>query len=166
MSSSATQTTASNTIGIRGFFTDPGFDFVTRSMIGYAAQGVMDIGQVFATIARVKDGNADSWYAAWRETAEKLHGQAKISLAAGHTATAHRRFLAASEGYAQAGVPRRSPTKRHSRRPSPYRANAGRPSSIPRPAESNASPCHTSMTRYRASCSARTLPARKGQQSS
>jgi hypothetical protein len=88
MSSSATQTTASNTIGIRGFFTDPGFDFVTRSMIGYAAQGVMDIGQVFATIARVKDGNADSWYAAWRETAEKLHGQAKISLAAGHTATA------------------------------------------------------------------------------
>jgi dienelactone hydrolase len=102
MSSSAPQTTAPNTIGISGFFTDPGFDFVTRSLIGYAAQGVMDVGQVFATIARVKDGSADSWYAAWRETAEKLHGQAKASLAAGHTATAHRLFLAASEGYAQA----------------------------------------------------------------
>jgi hypothetical protein len=71
-------------------------------MIGYAAQGVMDVGQVFATIARVKDGSADSWYAAWRETAEKLHSQAKASFAVGHTASAHRRFLAACEGYAQA----------------------------------------------------------------
>ncbi|MGD0302385.1 MAG: dipeptidyl aminopeptidase [Bryobacteraceae bacterium] len=102
MSTSITQPAAPNTIGISGFFTDAGFDFVTRSMIGYAAQGVMDVGQVFATIARITDGNADSWYTAWRATAEKLHGQAKASLAAGHTATAHRRFLAASEGYAQA----------------------------------------------------------------
>jgi hypothetical protein len=102
MTSPAPQSTAPNTVGITGFFTDPGFDFVTRSMIGYAAQGVMDIGQVFATIARVRDGDADSWYAAWRATAEKLHGLAKASLTAGHTATAHRQFLSASEGYAQA----------------------------------------------------------------
>src|ERR1700678_1428836 len=101
MSTSITQPAAPNTIGISGFFTDPGFDFVTRSMIGYAAQGVMDIGQVFATIARVKDGDADSWYAAWRARAEKLHAEAKASLAAGHVESAHRRFLAASEGYAQ-----------------------------------------------------------------
>lgn len=93
---------ASNAIGITGFFKDPGFDFITRSMIGYAAQGVMDIGQVFATIAGVGDGDADSWYAAWRKTAEKLRAQAKASLSAGYTATAHRQFLAASEGYAQA----------------------------------------------------------------
>jgi hypothetical protein len=91
-----------NAIGKTGFFKDTGFDFVTRSMIGYAAQGVMDVGQVFATIADVVDGDADSWYAAWRKTAEKLHAQAKESLSAGHIATAHRRFLAASEGYAQA----------------------------------------------------------------
>jgi hypothetical protein len=96
------QTAAPNAIGINGFFADKGFDFLTRSMIGYAAQGVMDVGQVFATIARIKDGDADSWYAAWRATAEKLHAQAKASLAAGHTETAHRQFLAASEGYAQA----------------------------------------------------------------
>jgi hypothetical protein len=71
-------------------------------MIGYAAQGVMDIGQVFATIARIKDGDADSWYAAWRATAEKLHTQAQANLAARHTETAHQQFLGASEGYAQA----------------------------------------------------------------
>jgi hypothetical protein len=93
---------APNAIGTTGFFKDPGFDFITRSMIGYAAQGVMDVGQVFATIAGVKDGDADSWYAAWRRTAEKLHAQAKASQLARHTATAHRQFLAASEAYAQA----------------------------------------------------------------
>jgi hypothetical protein len=70
-------TNAPNAISVTGFFADPGFDFVTRSMIGYAAQGVMDIGQVFATVARIEDGNADSWYAAWRSLAEKLHGHAK-----------------------------------------------------------------------------------------
>ncbi len=93
-----------NAISVTGFFGDPGFDFVTRTMIGYAAQGVMDIGQVFATIARIEDGNADSWYAAWQSLAEKLHGQAKAHLAAGHRESAHRLFLAASEGYAQAVV--------------------------------------------------------------
>jgi len=96
------QPNAPNAISVTGFFGDPGFDFVTRSMIGYAAQGVMDIGQVFATIARIEDGNADSWYAAWQSLAEKLHGQAKARLAAGHRESAHRLFLAASEGYAQA----------------------------------------------------------------
>ena len=96
------QTVGPSAISITGFFADEGFDFLTRSMIGYAAQGVMDVGQVFATIARIKDGDADSWYAAWRATAEKLHARAKASVAAGHTETAHRQFLAASEGYAQA----------------------------------------------------------------
>jgi hypothetical protein len=93
---------APNTVGATGFYTDRGYDYVTRCMIGYAAQGVMDIGRVFATIARTKDGDADSWYAAWRATAEKLHRQATESLDAGHTATAHRLFLSASEAYAQA----------------------------------------------------------------
>ena len=102
MTGEAPRTVHPNEIGNTGFFTDPGFDFVTRSMIGYAAQGVMDVGQVFATIARIEDGDADSWYAAWRARAEKLHAQAKTSVAAGHIESAHRRFLAASEGYAQA----------------------------------------------------------------
>jgi hypothetical protein len=93
---------APSTTGTTVFFKDAGFDFIARSMIGYAAQGVMDVGQVFATIAGVKDGDADNWYAAWRKTAEKLHARAKASHAAGHIATAHRQFLAASEGYAQA----------------------------------------------------------------
>jgi len=97
-----TEPAAPNTISVNGFFADPGFDFVTRSMMGYAAQGVMDVGLVFATIARVEDGDADSWYAAWRATAEKLHAQAKASFSSRHLESAKRLFLGASEAYAQA----------------------------------------------------------------
>src|SRR5277367_3504882 len=97
MSDLTKQIAAPNEISLGGFFSDPGFDFVTRSILGYASQGVMDIGQVFTTIAKITDGNPDSWYTAWRSLAEKLHVQAKASLAANHDATAHRLFLAASE---------------------------------------------------------------------
>jgi hypothetical protein len=92
----------SNAVGVSGFFADPSFDFLCRSAIGYAAQGVMDIGLVFATIARIKDGDADSWYAAWRAAADHLHATAQASLDSRHTASAHRQFLAASEAFAQA----------------------------------------------------------------
>ena len=91
-----------NMAAVNGFFTDDGFDFLTRMAIGYAAQGVFDVGQVSATVARVSDGDADSWYRAWRQTAEKLHTRATAGLVAGHTETAHRLFLAAAESYAQA----------------------------------------------------------------
>jgi hypothetical protein len=93
---------APNTVGTTGFYSDRGYDYVTRCMLGYAAQGVMDIGRVFATIALTRDGDADSWYAAWRATAEKLHRRAQSSLESGHAETAHRLFLSASEAYAQA----------------------------------------------------------------
>jgi hypothetical protein len=93
---------APNTVGVTGFYADRGYDYVTRCMVGYAAQGVMDIGRVFATLANTRDGDADSWYTAWRATAEGFHQRADRHLAAGRTETAHRLFLAASEGYAQA----------------------------------------------------------------
>jgi len=96
------QATFLDAVGVTGFFADPGFDFAARCVIGYAAQGVMDIGQVFATLARVTDGDADSWHTAWRETARTFQERARAGLAAGHVETARRLFLSASESYAQA----------------------------------------------------------------
>jgi hypothetical protein len=95
-------TPAPNAIGEMGFFSDNDFDFATRCVIGFAAHGVLDIGQVFATIARVPDGDADSWYTAWSATADKLRTRATANLAAGNVETAGRQFLAASESYSQA----------------------------------------------------------------
>ena len=93
-----------NAVSVTGFFADEQFDFLTRSAIGYAAKGVMDVGEVFATIARITDGDADSWYAAWRQTADKLHARATAALVAGHVATASTFFLAAAEAYSQANA--------------------------------------------------------------
>jgi hypothetical protein len=95
---------APNAISVTGFFADEQFDFLTRSVIGYAAKGVMDVGEVFATIARITDGDADSWYAAWRQTADKLHARATAALVSGHAATAGTFFLAAAEAYSQANA--------------------------------------------------------------
>src|SRR5271154_2445101 len=92
---------APNAIGDTGFFADEQFDFLARSAIGYAAKGVMDVGEVFATIARITDGDADSWYAAWHQTADKLHAKATAALVCGHVATANAFFLAAAEAYSQ-----------------------------------------------------------------
>jgi hypothetical protein len=101
MTDSTTLAKPPNAISVTGFFTDEGFDFLTRCAVGYAAQGVMDVGQVFATIARITDGDADSWYAAWRQTAGNLHVKATAALVSGHTETASRLFLAAAEAYSQ-----------------------------------------------------------------
>jgi hypothetical protein len=90
-----------NAISVTGFFADEQFDFLARSAIGYAAKGVMDVGEVFATMARITDGDADSWYAAWRQTADKLHARATAALVSGHVATASAFFLAAAEAYSQ-----------------------------------------------------------------
>lgn len=95
---------ALNTISVTGFFADQQFDFLTRMAVGYAAQGIFDVGLVFATIARITDKDADSWYAAWIETAEKLHNKATAALVADHTATAARLFLSAAESYSQANA--------------------------------------------------------------
>jgi hypothetical protein len=92
---------APNTVSVTGFFADEQFDFLTRSAIGYAAKGVMDVGEVLATIARITDGDAGSWYAAWRQTADKLHTRATAALVSGHAATANAFFLAAAEAYSQ-----------------------------------------------------------------
>jgi hypothetical protein len=93
-----------NAISVTGFFADEQFDFLARSAIGYAAKGVMDVGEVFATIARITDGDADSWYAAWRQTADKLHTRATAALVSGYGATANTFFLAAAEAYSQANA--------------------------------------------------------------
>ena len=48
-----------------GFFSDEGFDFETRVMLGQATYGGADTGEILATIALIEDGSEASWVAAW-----------------------------------------------------------------------------------------------------
>jgi hypothetical protein len=85
-----------------GFFADRDFDYEARIALGNASQGLMDAGLVLATIARIDDGDADGWFAAWNDLAKRLHARASSSLAAGRTESAGRLFLGASDAYSRA----------------------------------------------------------------
>lgn len=85
-----------------GFFSDADFDFAARNALGAAGQGVIDPGLVLTTLARITDGDSDSWFAAWLPVADELLAQATAARAAGHDETAAAVFLAASEAYSNA----------------------------------------------------------------
>ena len=85
----------------RRFFEAPDFDFAARTLIGHAAQGMIDIGLVLATVDKINDGDPTSWYDAWFAAAEMLREQA-LALRAESTTSAAAFFLAAAEAYDQA----------------------------------------------------------------
>ena len=61
--------------------------------------GMGDIGEVLDTANRVQPGNPQSWFKAWYETAEQIHGVAKKSEQAGHRVSAGEAYLRASNYY-------------------------------------------------------------------
>ena len=83
-------------------FTDTDFQAAARSAVGRAGIGGPDVGLVLQTLAKVSDGDAHSWYAAWTATAEALRSEAVTSQAAGLLTSAGWFFLAASDAYSRA----------------------------------------------------------------
>ncbi len=84
------------------FFTDDDFHATARTVIGRAGHGACDIGVALTTLARITDGGAQSWYAAWTDTAQKLRSQAVEASNAGLMETASWYFLAASDAFGRA----------------------------------------------------------------
>ena len=60
--------------------TRPRIDFAARTALGHAALGTSDIGPILEALSRITDGDAVSWYTAWREQADSLRGNALRSL--------------------------------------------------------------------------------------
>jgi len=63
---------------------------------------MLDIGRVLVTYHRIANGDPDSWFRAWRESADDLYAQATAASGAGNQDTACALFLGASEAYDQA----------------------------------------------------------------
>ena len=63
---------------------------------------MLDIGRVLVTYHRIANGDPDSWFRAWRESADDLYAQATAASGAGNQDTASAQFLGASEAYDQA----------------------------------------------------------------
>ena len=89
------------THGRHRFFAADDFDFAAKTIIGHAAQGMIDIGLVLSTLDAIADSNPSSWYSSWRATAESLHQQALALQAANSAHSAGAFFLAAAEAYDQ-----------------------------------------------------------------
>ncbi|WP_431235292.1 alpha/beta hydrolase family protein [Mycolicibacterium psychrotolerans] len=74
---------------------------LSRTLTAVAAEAC-DLGEAFATAARVIEGDYDSWYSEWSATAQAAQTLADRSAEGGHAVTARKAYLRASEYWRQA----------------------------------------------------------------
>jgi len=71
---------------------------------GHAYAGGADLGECLAAAAEIGEPSPESWRDAWMAMADRVAGEARASLAAGHDVSAHAGFLRASNYYRNAYV--------------------------------------------------------------
>ncbi len=79
------------------FFNDAEFDGQFLRTLGKTCYGMADLGECFATAARITPGDYDGWQAAWWATAGRVRGIGEQARACGHTVSAAEAFLRAAE---------------------------------------------------------------------
>jgi hypothetical protein len=87
---------------MRPFFKDEGFNFQTEIALGATYHQAADVGEVLATVERIRNGQAQSWVDEWSATADRLAAEATASADAGHSYSAARQFLRVSMYYSLA----------------------------------------------------------------
>jgi hypothetical protein len=86
------------------FFTDPSFDFETRTLLGGIYYGAGDIGEMLTAVASITDGDAESWVTQWRMLAGRIETTGEACLNAGHRVSARQAYLRAAVYFAAAYV--------------------------------------------------------------
>ncbi|MFJ2645573.1 alpha/beta hydrolase family protein [Streptomyces sp. NPDC087420] len=84
------------------FADDRQFWFETLRILGHAAYGGSDIGEVLTTAEAITSADYDSWHDAWRATADRVGAEAAAGLAAGHRVSARDGMLRAATYYSTA----------------------------------------------------------------
>jgi len=87
---------------MRPFFKDHDFDFAAANVLGGVFQRAADVGEVLATVDRIRDGKGRSWVDEWTATADRLLGEAGNAAAAGRSHSAAARYLRAANYLAAA----------------------------------------------------------------
>jgi pimeloyl-ACP methyl ester carboxylesterase len=59
------------------FFSNQTYHFETLRAVGYTVSGGADIGEVLETVKQIEEGNAQSWFAAWAATSDRVHALAE-----------------------------------------------------------------------------------------
>jgi pimeloyl-ACP methyl ester carboxylesterase len=86
------------------YFENPLFDAQLLRALAHAYYGGADVGECLSTAHRIREGDFDSWYDEWWQTADRLSAAAEASLAASHTVSAREAYLRASNYYRTAFV--------------------------------------------------------------
>ena len=89
---------------MRLHFKDELYDAQLLRAVGHASYQGAELGECLATVAAVRELDADGWYDAWMKTARRVHALADESLAAGQTVSARGAYLRASNYYRTAYV--------------------------------------------------------------
>jgi hypothetical protein len=86
------------------FFTDPSFDFETRTLFGAIHYGAGDVGEMLTAVAHITDGDAGSWVSEWRSLAERIESIGDSASKAGHGVSARGAYLRAAVYFAASYV--------------------------------------------------------------
>jgi len=86
------------------FFEHTQMDFETQIALGQCYYGAGDSGEMLSTAKRIKDGDFDSWFREWYDTAERIREIAEASASAGNRVSARQAFLRAATYYALANA--------------------------------------------------------------
>jgi hypothetical protein len=87
---------------MRPFFKEESFNFQTEIALGATYHQAADIGEVLATVERIRNGHAQSWVDEWSSTADRLADEASASADDGRSHSAAGQFLRASMYYSVA----------------------------------------------------------------
>ncbi|HEX2406228.1 MAG TPA: hypothetical protein VHJ38_03380 [Nitrososphaeraceae archaeon] len=74
-------------------FQDEEFSFQLLRAIGYSYYGGADIGECLSTAYRIREGDFESWYKEWLNTADRVKSYADNSLSKGHKISARDAYL-------------------------------------------------------------------------
>ncbi len=77
------------------FFKNEDMDFVFQWILAHQGEGGAAFGECFYTAAQIKDGDPESWFAAWRDLAYRTEMQATQAIEKGHRVSAREAYLRA-----------------------------------------------------------------------
>lgn len=80
---------------IRYRFKVPVMDFFLQWALGAQTHGATEVGESFYAASVIRDGDPESWIAAWSALAERVEARGRASLAAGHLVSARESLLRA-----------------------------------------------------------------------
>lgn len=78
------------------FFESDDFEFMTALALGATYYRGADAGECLSTVARIEDGDPESWFGEWTATAERIAAAARASEEGGHRVSARDAWLRAA----------------------------------------------------------------------